>query len=108
MDKLTKTQIKGFVKLKLSTDPLWAQKALLRIYEFQTQDEKQRQSTVYYNGVGFTGTDGKILTSLAKQYKKYGRLSEKQMNILFKKTPKYWQQIVKISDEQKLHALLQV
>lgn len=108
MSKLTKTQIKGFVRLKLSTDPLWAQRALLKIYEFQTQDEKKMQSTVYYNGVGFTGTDGKILTSLARQYQKYGRLSEKQMNLLFKKMPKYWHQIVKISDEQKLHALIQL
>lgn len=108
MNKLTKIQIKGFVKLKLATDPLWAQRALLRIYEFQTQDEKKTQSTVYHNGVGFTGTDGRILTSLAKQYQKYGRLSEKQMFIVFKKMPKYWQQVIKISNEQKLHSMIEL
>lgn len=106
MEKVTKTQIKGFVKLKLATDPMWAQRALLKIYEFQTIDERKMQNTVYHNGVGFTGTDGKILTSLAKQYQKYGRLSEKQMAILFKKMPKYWMQVVKISDMIKLQLLV--
>ena len=106
MEKVTKTQIKGFVKLKLATDPIWAQRALLKVYEFQTIDEQKRQDTVYHNGIGFTGTDGRILTSLAKQLQKYGRLSEKQMNILFKKMPKYWIQVVKVSNMAKLESLI--
>lgn len=106
MKKPTKAQIKGFVKLKLSTDPVWAARALVKIYQFQTLDEQKSQSTVYYNGVGFSGTDGRILTSIAKQLLKYGRISEKQMNIVFKKMPKYWNQIIKISDKEKLMSLI--
>lgn len=108
MNKITNSQIKGFVRLKLATDPLWATTALMKIFEFQTIEEKKYNETVCYNGVGFTGTDGRILTSFAKQFKKYGRLSERQMSILFKKMPKYWQQIIKISDKEKLHSLVQL
>jgi len=106
MSKITKTQVKEFVRGKLSTDQTWAKQALLRIYEFQTADEQRMQNTVYNNGVGFTGTDGKILTSFAKQLLKSGYLSEKQMILLMKKIPKYWIQVVKISDKEKLNALI--
>lgn len=106
MKKPTKAQIKGFVRLKLETDPVWAARALIKIYQFQTLDEQKSQSTVYYNGVGFTGTDGQILSSIARQLIKYGRISEKQMNIVMKKMPKYWNQIIKISDKEKLLSLI--
>lgn len=106
MNMATKTQIKGFVKLKLSTDPVWALRALIKIYEFQTQDEQKRGNTVYYNGVGFSGTDGRILSSIAKQYLKTNVLSEKQMDIVFKKIPKYWIQVIKISNMARLEALV--
>lgn len=108
MNKVSKTQIKEFVKKKLSTDPKWAQHALLKIYEFQTQEEQRVKNTIYHNGVGFTGTDGRILTSFAKQLLKKHTLSEKQMAIVFKKMPKYWIQVVKISDKEKLHSLITV
>jgi len=107
MKKITKKDVKEFVKDKLSTDQLWALRALLRIFEFQTLDEQKSKDTIDHNGVGFTGTDGRILTSLAQQFKKKKYLSDKQMDIVFKKMPKYWGQIVKVSDEKQLHALIQ-
>ncbi len=106
MNMATKTQIKGFVKLKLSTDPIWALRALIKIYEFQTRDEQKRGNTVYHNGVGFSGSDGEILTSIAKQYLKTNRVSQKQLDIVFKKIPKYWMQVIKISDMAKLESLV--
>ena len=106
MNMANKIQIKGFVKLKLSTDPVWALRALSKIYEFQTAEEMKMGGTVYYNGVGFTGCDGRILTSFAKQYRKYGRLSDRQMEILFKKIPKYWMQVIKISNMEHLESLV--
>ena len=102
----TKTQIKEFVKRKLGTDPKWAQNPLVKIYDFQTREEQQSRNTLIYNGVGFTGTDGKILSSFAQQFLKHGTLSEKQMELLMKKMPKYWIQIVKISNKEKLHSLI--
>ena len=106
MSKVTKVQIKGFVKTKLSTDPVWAKQALLRIYEFQTKEEQNVRDTMYHNGVGFTGMDGRILSSLAKQLQDKKYLSDKQMDIIFRKIPKYWIQVVKISDKEKLNSLI--
>jgi hypothetical protein len=107
MSKITKVQIKEFVKSKLSTDPVWARHALLKIYEFQTLEEQDIKDTMYYNGVGFTGMDGRILSSLAKQLQEKRYLSDNQMEILFRKMPKYWIQVVKISDKEKLNSLIQ-
>jgi hypothetical protein len=106
MTKITKVQIRDFVKGKLSTDRVWAQQALLKIFEFQTLDEQKMKDTRYHNGVGFTGTDGRILSSLATQLQKKKYLSDKQMAIVFKKMPKYWIQVVKISDKEKLNSLI--
>jgi hypothetical protein len=106
MSKVTKVQIRDFVKGKLSTDRIWAQQALLKIFEFQTLEEQKSKDTIMNNGVGFTGTDGRILSSLATQLQKKRYLSDKQMAIVFKKMPKYWIQVVKISDKEKLNSLI--
>ena len=106
MSKVTKVQIKEFVKRKLSTDKTWAQQALLKIFEFQTLEEQKSKDTIMHNGVGFTGTDGRILSSLATQLQRKKYLSDKQMDLVFKKMPKYWIQVVKISDKEKLNSLI--
>jgi len=106
MTKITKQAIRLFVKKQLGTNKAWAEKALLKIFDFQTQHEKESERTHDYNSVGFTGVDGEILTSFAKQliYKKF--LSPKQMAIVYKKMPKYWMQVIKISDEEKLKEMV--
>lgn len=106
MAKITQQRKKEFLKEKLGKDPRWAKHALLKIFEFQTAEEQESEHTYFHNGVGFTGADGEILTSFAKQLQKYGRLSEKQMALLFKKMPKYWKQILTISNESKLNELI--
>ena len=106
MAKITKERQRNFLKEKLGTNAHWAKNALLKIYEFQTQEEQDHECTHDHNGVGFTGVDGEILTSFAKQLIKYKRLSEKQMAIVFKKMPKYWKQILTISNESKLNELI--
>lgn len=107
MNKVSKVQIKEFVKRKLSTDPVWARRALLKIFEFQTIEEQKSKDTMFNNGVGFTGTDGRILSSLATQLLRKRYLSEKQMTLLLKKMPKYWIQVVKMSDKEMLNSLIQ-
>ncbi|HUU87395.1 MAG TPA: hypothetical protein VMX17_06545 [Candidatus Glassbacteria bacterium] len=107
MAKITKGQIKEYVRTKLSTDPTWAKRALLKIFEFQTDEEQEYESTHDHNGVGFTGVDGEILASFAKQLQRRGDLSPKQMDLLFKKMPKYWRQIISISDSEKLLTLIE-
>ena len=59
------------------------------------------------NDIGFTGTDGNILSSFAKFYLRTGRLSEKQMVIVFKKMPKYHKQVIKMSNQEQLQKLVE-
>ena len=107
MAKITKQQIRDYVKRQLSTNPAWALQGLVKIFDFQTEEEKEYESTHVHNGVGFTGADGEILASFAKQYRNRGSLSPKQMDLLYKKMPKYWKQIISISDQEKLIVLVQ-
>jgi hypothetical protein len=101
--KITKQKIKNFVRAKLSTDPKWATKAVVRIFqENQTADERTSERTIHHNGIGFSGTDSEILSSFATQYIRRGSLSPKQMAIVHKLVPKYWKQVISMSDENRL------
>lgn len=106
MNKITKKEVKEFVKYKLATDYVWAVKGLLKIFENQTLDEQKSKNTKYHNGIGFNGNDGMILSSFALQFQKKRYLSDNQMFIVYKKMPKYWSQIVSISDEKQLNKLI--
>lgn len=104
--KVTKTATRDFVKKQLGTNSKWALSALLKIYEFQTSEEQNEEHTKDINGIGFTGVDGEIMTSFAKQFIRRKSLSGKQMAIVFKKMPKYWNQIVMISNPASLSNLV--
>lgn len=104
--KITKKAIKAYVKNQLGSNRDWALKGLVTIYQNQTADEKMSQGTIEYNGIGFSGADGEIMSSFSEQYRKWGRLSEKQLSIVLKKMPKYWQQIIQVSDKDKLELLV--
>jgi hypothetical protein len=86
-------------KQKLASNSTWALRALVAVYKYQTEAEKAMGSTTVLNGVGFAGTDGEFLSSLAKQYQNRGSLSDKQMTHLYKKMPKYARQLWKAAGE---------
>lgn len=67
--------------------------ALLRVYSWQTEDEKFSERTTETNSKGFNGIDAEILSSFAKQWETRGFLSPKQKEIARKKMPKYSRQI---------------
>lgn len=108
------TQIAAF-KTRLATNPKWAIRGLIRIFKNQTADEQAQEATTNNNGIGFTGTDAKLLSSFAKQAQKriawveskgwnvqYNKmLSEKQFQILFKKMPKYARQLLEVAKENE-------
>jgi len=86
------------IREKVKTDPKWAIKALLTIYEKQTEDERVNEQTVHNNGVGFNGIDSQIMTSFAKQLLRNKNMSERQMEIIFKVMPKYAGQLYRIAE----------
>jgi len=102
MSKITKTSVREYLKSKLETDEKWALKGMLRIYDYQTLDERAQGNTCHNNDVGFSCVDSKILSSFAEQYQIRKFLTPKQMQIVMKKMHKYWNQLLRISDEKVL------
>lgn len=101
---MTKKERIETLKARIKGDREAAVKAMLVIFERQTEDEKRAEVTSHSNGVGFGGADAEILTSFAKQYLQRGTLSEKQTALVLKKMSKYAGQIIKLGDEAKLDA----
>lgn len=104
---MTKAEAQSFLKDKLSKDSKWALRALLVIYNCQTVDEQQVGTTKHHNNKGFTGADAEFLSSLAEQYLKRKFLTSRQLVYLMKKMPKYWKQLLSLSDLAKLEAAYQ-
>jgi hypothetical protein len=106
MEKFTKQNIKEFLKHKLSTNIAWAVNGLMRIYDNQTAEEKEIEDVNRVNGIGFTGADAEILSGFVRYYHRNNKLTEKQTNILLNKMPKYWEQLLSISDKDKLYSAM--
>ncbi len=86
----TKTKLtKEFIIEKLMASDQWLYRGILAIFDFQTWDEQQTESTNKNNGVGFNGADAPILSSFAKQLKARGFLSQKQIACAKKMMVKY-------------------
>ena len=90
----TKTQLVFALRKQLTTDPEQAIKALMTLFDYQTQDEKESGRTKHSNGVGFMQRDDRILTSLALFYRDRGFLTQAQINILISRISKYAGQLV--------------
>lgn len=101
--KVTKKQQEAFLKKLLTTNRKAVIRALMIIYDNQTTDEQRAHSVRYNNSIGFTGVDGRILSSFVLFYKKNGFLTHKQLNVLYKKIPKYWKQILSVTNIEKLN-----
>jgi len=104
----TKTNAVKMIKENLSINDKWVVSAVLAIYARQTAAEQSIESTVDANGIGFSGADGEILSSFAKQILEFnsGRsrfrqpLSPKQFGMARKKIIKYAGQLLSIMKEK--------
>ena len=99
--KVNKSLIKLYFKAHLSTSAKWAINGMLVIYAKQTLSEQSMQTTSELNCVGFSGCDAEIMSSFSEQIKRGRILSPKQMAIVFKKMPKYWEQLWDNSKNQE-------
>ena len=88
------------IKQLLVDNDLAVSKAIVSIYNLQTESEKSTKSTNDNNGVGFNGVDAEFLSSLAEFFIKYNRLSEKQLAFGRKKIMKYSKQLTMIANKE--------
>jgi len=80
----------------IAESPRFAIRALVVLYKYQTEDEKESMASVHRNGVGFSKYDAEFLTSLAQQVEAGRTLSAKQMACMQRALPKYAAQLVRI------------
>jgi len=86
------------IRENLLTKPKWLFRGILAIYEYQTEDEKNRRDTNEYNDVGFNKFDADFLSGMAKRLLEDQQLSEKQVEVSKKKMIKYAGQLLKIAN----------
>ncbi len=94
------------VKLLTSNDRAIV-RAVIVLNDRQTADEQLHEATTHNNGIGFTGADARMGTSMAQFFAKRGYLTEKQ--IAYWKKPnkngvwricKYASQLLQIANEK--------
>lgn len=106
MNKIPLKELEKFIKEMLSYDIRWAERALLRLYDKQTPEEKLFRDSGIKNGVGFNKYDCWKLTPIIQtiikkqQLKKNYVIPKKDMLSMFKRLPKYWRQILNMSIEK--------
>ena len=91
---------KETIQALLETNPQAVYNGLLQIYRRQTYSEQINEQTRDQNNIGFSGVDGRILTSFAKFYLRNKYLSPKQFAITKNKMKKYWRQLMEISIQE--------
>lgn len=84
-------------KSKLASDPQWAERAIVRLFEQQTPSEQDLEVTAYHNSRGFNGVDAEILSSFAKRIIGGRSLTTKQLAVAYKKLPKYARQLHRLA-----------
>jgi hypothetical protein len=88
------------IKSKITTNPVWAERAVLALYARQDTDEQQAQQTKWHNSRGFNANDAELLSSFAVQLQAGRHLSEKQLAWAYRKLKKYAMQLARIAAEK--------
>lgn len=74
-------------------------RALVRLYERQTQEEKNVDAALVENGRGFSKVDAEFGSSLARSFTEYGHFTGKQLPYARKIALKYAGQLLEIANE---------
>jgi len=104
---VSEKQLTQQIKEKITTDPRWAEHAILELYSKQTSDEQTTHNTKWQNHEGFNGVDAELLSSFAVQIKAGRHLSEKQLVWAYKKLAKYAGQLARIVKDKESAAAYQ-
>lgn len=96
------TVSKEVIKKNLSENTKWMERALIELYNRQTTEEQQVDTTIEENGIGFNGFDAKYLSYVAKYLKKSpnNHLNDKHKEKCGKMLPKYWKQVSSLIEKR--------
>ena len=76
-------------------------RAVVAIYQRQTDEEKNSQATLKTNGVGFNQADARRGAYYAGYIKTAGRLTGRHLGIARDMMQKYWRQLADIANEKE-------
>jgi hypothetical protein len=76
-------------------------RAMHAIQDRQTADEQAGHTTRHTNGVGWSKFDAEWMSEMIIGYRRWGRLTPKQMAITRNKVKRYWRQLCEIANEKE-------
>ena len=89
------------IRQRVSSDPSWASRAILALYDRQTREEQLEQNSVHRNGRGFTKPDAELLSSFAQWILSDHKLTHNQLIWAYRRLPKYAHQLYLIAKEKE-------
>ena len=94
-------QWRDYLKQLMRTNDKALIKALVLVFENQTDEEKAKYESFVENGRGFDKVDVAKLSALAVKVKHNDKLTAMEMATVRSKVPKYWKQLYYISKEKQ-------
>jgi hypothetical protein len=91
---------KDEIKTKVQENQAWLERAILALFEKQTEEEKRAEQTKIVNFKGFNGPDARRMTYYAKWIKSGKHLSDRFLLDAQKRVLKYCSQLTKIANQQ--------
>jgi hypothetical protein len=96
------------IKNNLLTNPAWVERAIIVLYDRQTQDEQVAQETGHDNNQGFNKPDARRMSFVAEFLKGGKHLTrEKALGVYGVKLQKYAKQLARIAQEKKVAPVAQ-
>lgn len=96
---MMKETIKKYVELKLETDQVWLERAIVAIFERQTVHEQNIEHTIELNHRGYNHADSKRMSYYSKWIKSGKHLTGFHINIAQKRIKKYVNQLILIAQQ---------
>lgn len=97
----TQKQWESYLKDLLKTNDNTLLKAIVLIYDNQTEEEKSKGESVEDNNIGFTKWDAKEMGDIARKIKRGEPLTIGELAKSRNKMQKYWKQLMYISKHQQ-------
>lgn len=93
-------QWKAYLKDLLKTNDAALLRAIVLIYDNQTDEEKNKGESIEDNHIGFSKIDAKEMGSIARKIKVNKALTKRELAKSRNKMQKYWKQLMIISKKQ--------
>ena len=77
----------------------WVERAILKLHQYQTQDEQETRTTVERNGCGFSSVDADFGSKLARWLLDGHKFTPRQLAVARKIALKYTKQLTAIANQ---------